>query len=264
MTVVIIGSGNVATVMGNRIATAGHRIVQVAARREEAAAQLAGEWGCGYTTRWEDITREAEIYIVSLSDRAMPGLGRMLSLPGRLVVHTAGAVAGAALLEVSDRCGVLYPLQSLRKEVRPYPEFPLLIDANREEDLPVIEAFARTIAGTVQRADDSARLKLHVAAVFANNFTNYLYTLSADFCRREEIDFALLLPIIRETAERIARYPPRDVQTGPAVRGDHATMERHLEILDKYNNMSELYRLFSAQIEVYYETPEGSGPKDRL
>jgi predicted short-subunit dehydrogenase-like oxidoreductase (DUF2520 family) len=249
--------------MGSKIFAAGHTVVQVAARREEAAARLAAEWGCGYTTRWEDITREADIYILSLSDRALSGLGGVLSLPGRLVVHTAGAVAASVLLAVSERSGVLYPLQSLRMEIRPYPEFPLLIDACREEDLTVIGAFARTIARDVQRADDGMRLKLHVAATFCNNFTNYLYTLAADFCRQEQIDFTLLLPLIRETAERIARYPPQEVQTGPAVRGDHETMERHLGTLDKYNNMSVLYRLFSTQIEEYYKTPPGSRPKDR-
>src|SRR5579871_3238447 len=145
MTVVIIGSGNVATVLGSRIAAAGHQLLQVAARREEAAAALAREWKCGYTTRWDAVDRGADIYIVSVSDRAMPGLSRVLSLPDRLVVHTAGAVPVSVLLPVSVRSGVLYPLQSLRKEIRPFPEFPLLIDANQPADLPIIESFARTL-----------------------------------------------------------------------------------------------------------------------
>ena len=238
--------------MGSRIAPAGHQLLQVAARREEAAAPLAREWGCAYTTRWADIDRGADIYIVSLSDRAIPEWARMVSLPDRLVVHTAGAVPGSALLPVSARSGVLYPLQSLRKEIRPFPEFPLLIDANQAADLPGIEAFAHTLSRQVQRADDSTRLKLHTAAVFVNNFTNYLYTLAVDFCRQEGIDFGLLLPIIRETADRIGRYPPQGVQTGPAIRGDGETMERHLEILDQYPDMSALYREFSARIEGYY------------
>ena len=94
MKVVIIGSGNVATVMGGRIMEAGHRILQVVARRAEPASRLATEWKCGYTTQWENVTREADLYIVSLSDRALEGLGAVLQLPGKLVVHTAGAVAG--------------------------------------------------------------------------------------------------------------------------------------------------------------------------
>jgi predicted short-subunit dehydrogenase-like oxidoreductase (DUF2520 family) len=172
----------------------------------------------------------------------------VLSLPGRLVVHTAGAVPGSALRTVSDRAGVLYPLQSLRKEIRPFPEFPLLIDALRPDDLPVIETFARTLARQVQVANDETRLKLHAAAVFANNFTNFLYTLAADFCEKEKMDFSLLLPLIEETAQRVERYPPPDVQTGPAIRGDRTTMERHLELLGRYPDMTEIYQLLSRQI----------------
>lgn len=253
MNIVIIGSGNVAAVMGSKIAAAGHRLLQVVARNESAAAALAAEWGCGYTTQWEAIEPAADLYIVSLSDRALAELDTKLSLPGRLVVHTAGAAPLTALAGVSERHGVLYPLQSLRKEIRPFPEFPLLIDAARREDEELLDAFARSFARQVQHAGDALRLKLHVAAIFANNFTNFLYTLSADFCRREGIDFSLLLPLIRETAERLERYDPRGVQTGPAIRGDQATMERHLEILTNYHNMSDLYLQFSDQIKEYYK-----------
>jgi len=247
----------VATVMGHQIAAAGHVLLQVMARNEAAAAALAAEWGCGYTTRWEELEPEADLYIISISDRALAELAGRLSLPGRLVVHTAGAVPLSALAAVSGRHGVLYPLQSLRKEIRPFPEFPLLIDAARDEDLAVLDEFARTIVRQVLPADDGLRLKLHVAAIFANNFTNYLYSLSADFCRQEAIDFSLLLPLIEETARRVERYDPRTVQTGPAIRGDRATMERHLETLTNYPNMSALYRVFSDQISSYYKKREG-------
>ena len=125
---------------------------------------------------------------------------------------------------------------------------------------PKIEAFARTIASQVQQTDDETRLKLHVAAILVNNFPNYLYTQASVFCAAEKLDFSLLLPLIRETAGRIAFYPPQDVQTGPAVRGDEPTIRRHLEILGNYKDLSELYRLFTIQIEQFYgvkENPAG-------
>lgn len=252
MKVVIIGSGNVATVMGSRIVAAGHTVLQVVARGEAAAAGLAREWGCAYTTKWTEVSREGELYLVALSDAALAGLGEVLQLPGSLVVHTAGAVAAEVLRPVSERYGVLYPLQSLRREIRPFPEFPLLVDAARPADLSLLEGFAHSFARQVQRADDASRLKLHVAAVLINNFSNYLYTLSAGFCQREGVDFTLLLPIIRETAARVERYPPQDVQTGPAIRGDAGTIRRHLEVLSEYDDIKELYRVFSGQIEAYY------------
>lgn len=252
MEVVIIGSGNVATVMGGKIVAAGHRIVQVVARRAETAAVLAREWECGFTTEWSQIAQGAGLYIVCVSDAAIHAVNASLRLPGRLVVHTAGAVTRAALAAVSDRCGVLYPLQSLRSDVRPFPEFPLLIDAAAPADLDVLETFARSIARRVQRAGDGYRSTCHVAAVLVNNFSNYLYTAADDLCRGEEVDFSLLLPIIRETAARLEHYAPKSVQTGPAIRGDAATIARHLEILAGHPAITALYELFSAQIAAYY------------
>jgi len=253
MKVVIIGSGNVATVLGGKIAAAGHKILQVVARRPADAARLAAQWECGFAADWADIMEgEAEVYIVALSDTALIEFGGRVRLPDRLVLHTAGAVSGSVLQAVSSHCGVLYPLQSLRREIRPFPEFPLLIDAEDPADLPVIEAFARTLTRQVEQADDEHRLRLHVAAVVINNFSNYLYTLAADFCRQEGVDFRLLLPLIRETAGRLEQYAPADVQTGPAIRGDEGTMEKHLVTLSNYKDLSELYRLFSIKIEDYY------------
>jgi predicted short-subunit dehydrogenase-like oxidoreductase (DUF2520 family) len=252
MKVVIIGSGNVATVLGDTIAAAGHVMLQVVARKEEAAARLGRQWGCDFATEWADIDPDADIYIVSLSDAAITVFGERVRLPGRFVVHTAGALSCKVLSAVSARCGVLYPLQSLRREIHPAPEFPLLIDAEDPADLPVIDAFARSLARQVQQADDALRLRLHVAAVVINNFSNYLYTLTADFCRQEGVDFKLLLPLIRETAGRLEAHAPADVQTGPAVRGDAETIATHLKILSNYKDLSELYRLFSIQIEAYY------------
>lgn len=252
MKVVIIGSGNVATVMGTAIVAAGHTILQVVGRRPEAAAALGREWDAQGITDWAAVRRDAELYIVSVSDRAIPGLSAVWRLPGRLVVHTAGAVPLRALTDVSPRCGVLYPLQSMRKEIRPFPEFPLLIDAVDPGDLTLLETFARSISAQVQRADDAYRLRCHVAAVLVNNFANFLFTLAHDYCDRERIDFGLLRPIIDETAARLEHYPPRQVQTGPAIRGDEATMQRHLELLAGYPSIKALYELFSAQIAAYF------------
>jgi len=260
MKVVIIGSGNVAAVLGGKIKLAGHTLVQVVARRAEPAALLAAEWGCGYTTRWEETDRTADLYLVALSDRALEELGNVLTLPGRLVLHSAGAVAASILTPVSARSGVLYPLQSLRAAIRPYPEIPLLIDANKPEDLPAIEAFARTLSPQVEQAGDDTRLKLHLAAILVNNFTNYLYILADRFCRQEGTDFSLLLPLINETANRLGRYPPEEMQTGPAIRGDHTTIEKHLKLLSNYKDIKELYELFTIKIEDHYHRKEISAP----
>ena len=252
MKTVIIGSGNVATVLGETIAVAGHPLLQVVARNEDRAATLARALGCAYTTRYPGIDPTADLYLVALSDSALDTLGRDLTLPGKLVVHTAGATPVGVLNTVSTRTGVLYPLQSLHATIRPFPPIPLLVDATRPEDLSVLEAFARTLSSQVRQAGDATRLKLHLAATLTNNFTNYLYTLAAGYCEQEKIDFSILLPLIRETADRLDRYPPGAVQTGPAARGDRDTIDRHLKLLNNYKEIRNLYELFTNLIEEHY------------
>jgi len=248
MEMVIIGSGNVATVLGNRFREAGYRIMQVFSRQPDHAAQLAEALQCGHTSRWEVLYRDADVYLVALSDDALSELSGVLSLPGKLVLHTAGAVPKEVLLDVSANSGVLYPLQSLRRELKPYPEIPLLIDANQEADRQRIADLARSISKQVAAADNITRLKLHLAAVLVNNFTNHLYVLASAYCRAEGADFSLLLPLIRETAERLSRIAPGEAQTGPAIRGDEATIERHLNIIDNYKDIKEVYTLMTRQI----------------
>ena len=248
MEIVIIGSGNVATVLGGKLREAGHRILQVYSRKPDHARALAEELQCGYTSRWEELHKDADLYLAALSDDALRGLGGEISLPGRLVVHTGGSVPKEALLEVSANSGVLYPLQSLRKELRPYAEIPLLVDANLAADEQRILDVARSISPQVGVADNDTRLKLHVAAVLVNNFTNHLYVLAEEYCRQEGADFRMLLPLIRETAGRLSRISPADAQTGPAIRGDDATIERHLQLISNYKEIKEVYDLMTRQI----------------
>lgn len=254
MDIVIIGSGNVATVLGVKIKGAGHSIQQIVGRSEAPATLLAAELSCPFTTDWKQVDLRADLYLVTLSDSSLSGLGGRLKLPDRLVVHTAGAVPGSVLSEVSQRTGVLYPLQSLRKEVRPFPEIPLLIDAARPEDGSLIETLARSISRQVEWADDETRLKLHLAATVVSNFSNFLFTLASDYCREEKIPFEILLPLIGETARRLHNYPPAAIQTGPAIRGDRDTIERHIELLSNYKDIKELYSLFTNKIEQYYHS----------
>jgi len=258
MKVVIIGSGNTATVLGTKIQEAGHTILQVVGRKEEHARSLATALHCSYVTKWTAVDPAGELYLVALPDDVLYGLGAVLSLPGKLVAHTAGTVPTGTLREVSNHCGVLYPLQSLRKEIRPFPEIPLLVDAGDRGDRTRLLDFAGTISKKVSEADDALRLKLHLAAVVVNNFSNHLYTLAADFCRQEKTDFSLLLPLIQETAGRLVHYPPGEVQTGPAMRGDRSSIDRHLSLLDNYRDIKELYSLFTNKIEAYYRNGENS------
>lgn len=250
MNIVIIGSGNVAAVLGRKFKAAGHTILQIYSRNASAASVLAYELDTESTNYKSLINRQAEFYLIAVNDDAIPEVTEDLRLPGKLVAHTAASVPKEVLKEVSAHYGVFYPLQSLRKEMVVLPEVPVFYDGSDETSRQKLEVLAHSIGQEkVTEAGDEARLKLHVAAVMVSNFTNHLFTLAADYCRKEGLDFKQLLPLIEETALRIRNVPPREAQTGPAIRHDGETIKKHLDILKDYPHLRNLYVLLTESIQ---------------
>ena len=171
MKVVIIGSGNVATVLGKIIQNAGHNIVQVLSRNEYNARMLANSFGCEYGNYLSAQYKEADIYLFAITDNALHHLNQHVQLHNRLAVHTAGSVSKDVLNSISEKYGVIYPLQSLNKTSTDLPEVPLLIDGNSTEVLKYLHEFANTLSNMVSAVNDEDRLKFHIAGVFVNNFT---------------------------------------------------------------------------------------------
>jgi predicted short-subunit dehydrogenase-like oxidoreductase (DUF2520 family) len=213
-----------------------------------AASELAYELGTESTNYWNVVSRDADLYLLAVSDIAIEEVKTELRLPQKTIVHTAAAVSKHILAGASTHYGVFYPLQSLRKELAHDPETPMLIDASDAATLQELETLARSISSQVVEADDETRAKLHLAAVFCNNFVNHLYRLAEEYCLREGLDFSLLKPLIRETALRLDEISPARAQTGPAVRGDGATIARHLSLLQSYPELKAVYELLSSSI----------------
>lgn len=249
MDIVLIGSGNVAAVLGRLMRSRGHRILQVVSRRHARAAELAEELGAAAADLSRPPLPDADIYIIALSDEAIASGAFTHRLPGKLVVHTAGSVPREVLKPLSERNGVFYPLQSLRRELPYFPEIPMLIDADGSDSLKILEALAESISSKYFRAADAERLKLHTAAVIVNNFTNHLYVLAEQFCAGSGVSFELLSPLIRETADRVRLLSPSLLQTGPAARRDLKTIEKHLELLSGFPEIQKLYRQLSESID---------------
>lgn len=252
MKVVIIGSGNVATVMGRLIQSAGHSVIEVISRNIHHASVLANELDAKANDDINAITQEADIYIMAVSDSAIEKIAGELLVENKMIVHTSGSVSKDILKNSSSNYGVLYPLQSLRSESVHIPVIPLLIDGNTDAATKSIVAFAESISEKVSVADDAQRLKLHVAAVVVSNFTNYLYTLTADFCKKEQVDFSVLFPLIAEVALRLNEYEPKKMQTGPAVRRDSATIEKHNKLLATYPELQKIYGEMTVSISNFY------------
>lgn len=250
MEIVIIGTGNTATVLGRKLKAAGHKIVQVFGRDTSAASKLAYELDTESTNYWNVVNRDADLYILAVSDIAIKEILDELQLSGKTIVHTAASVSKNVLKDAAQHFGVFYPLQSLKKEVGHLPDIPIIVDASDDSTLKELETLAHSISDQVIEAGDEERMKLHLAAVIVNNFVNHLYALAESYCNSEGLDFNLLLPLIKETAERINYISPSQTQTGPALRNDRTTIEKHLELLKKYPHLKKIYETFTESIYV--------------
>ncbi|MBK9937872.1 MAG: DUF2520 domain-containing protein [Chitinophagaceae bacterium] len=250
MDIVIIGSGNVAAVLGRKFKAAGHQIVQIYSRNASAASELAYEWDTESTNYKILINKNADVYLIAVNDDAIDDVLNELKLPGKVVAHTAASVLKEVLKTVTEHYGVFYPLQSLRKEMANLPDVPIFFDGSDEKAKNILAMLAHSIsAEKVVEAGDDARVKLHVAAVVVSNLVNHLYTLAEDYCRKEGLDFKQLLPLIEETAFRLRDTSPKLAQTGPAVRHDAETIHKHLDLLKNHPQLKNIYVLLTESIQ---------------
>jgi len=252
MKVTLIGSGNVATVLGRKITAAGHLVQQVFSPNDQHARELATKLQGEPISDWKKINQDADLYIVAISDPQLLQITDHILHFKKTIVHTSGSVPMEVLKPVSKNYGILYPLQSLRKELKSIPEITMLVNGNSRETLTLIYDFAKTIAKRVEAADDIARLKLHLAAVIVNNFSNHLYSLAEDYCKTEGVDFRLLFPLIEETANRLRNSSPKELQTGPAFRRDEKTIQKHLELLRHNPELKKVYLALTESIAKFY------------
>lgn len=250
MDIVIIGSGNVAAVLGRKFKAAGHQIVQIIGRNAAAASALAYEWNTVSSNYLSAVNRNAGIYLIAVADDAIPVVIKDLHLPGKVVAHTAASVPKEILKKVTNHYGVFYPLQRLRKEMKGLPDVPIFFDGIDELTKNTLEKLAHSISNVkVVEAGDDARLKLHIAAVIVSNFTNHLYVLAEEYCRKEGLDFRQLLPLIEETASSIKDISPKQAQTGPAIRHDKETIQKHIELLKDHPQLKNIYLLLTESIQ---------------
>jgi predicted short-subunit dehydrogenase-like oxidoreductase (DUF2520 family) len=243
---VIIGSGNVAQHLAKAIDASGQAtLVQLYARHPEKLAHLFP--GEKITPSLENLA-EADIYIISVTDDAITEVSSKLPFDGKLVVHTSGSVA-LEQLDGKNRRGVFYPLQtfSKNKDVN-FNKVPLCLESENEADYKVLETLANALSQTVYRIGSKQRQALHVAAVFVSNFSNHMYALGEAICRENTIPFGILNPLITETADKLSLLSPTQAQTGPAIRHDQKTIEKHLDFL-KDDNQRNIYKILTQSIQ---------------
>jgi predicted short-subunit dehydrogenase-like oxidoreductase (DUF2520 family) len=249
MRITIIGSGNVATHLGAAFKNAGHVIVQVYSRDLQNASLLAYHVRAEAIDDLNKINPETNLFVIAVKDDAIETVASALAKYQKLVVHTSGATSLQALLNHTKNAGVFYPLQtfSKTKEVD-FNRVPLCIEGADEQITLQLEELAHTITQSVYHINSAGRKTLHLAAVFACNFPNYLYYLAQQLLAEYELPFDLLRPLILETAQKVQDHLPIDVQTGPAIRNDEKTMAAHLQQLAEKPELQQLYKRLSQDI----------------
>lgn len=250
--VVLVGAGNVATHLGMALQRAGYEVLQVYSRTEASASALADQLKVPYTVSLEELSDEADLYIVSVKDAVLQSLlpSVVKGREGALFVHTAGSIPMNVWEGIVPRYGVLYPMQTFSKQrAVDFNSVSFFLEASSTEDLERLKTLASSLTPKVYEANSDQRMSLHVAAVFACNFTNHMYALCARLLDKYGMPFEAMLPLIDETARKVHQLAPKEAQTGPAVRRDENVMNKHLEILAEEPDLYGLYEKISKSIQ---------------
>lgn len=244
--IVIIGSGNVASYFAKTFHAAGATILQVYSRKMANARRLSKTVNAEAVNETGKLLPSADLFLIAVNDDALPELAKQLSVSKGMVVHTAGSVSMNVLKQFPQR-GVFYPLQTFSKDRQP-AAITLCLEASSKNGFAFLAKTAQSIGADVYPLNSEQRRAAHLAAVFACNFTNHLYAIAAELLEEKKLPFALLRPLIEETAAKIKTLSPAEAQTGPALRGDTAVMKKHLALLKKHPDWKKIYRRLSEDI----------------
>ena len=247
--VIIIGSGNVAAFFARNIASRGIEISRIISRNEKRGKSLAAEVSSLWSNDFSRPQDDGEIIISAVKDSAAKEVWGKCRFGNCLVLHTAGTLPLSALAAYAPNCGVLYPLQTISaaRELDSR-NVPLLIEADSPGNLERLRHFALALSDKVTEADSAVRGKLHLAAVFANNFSNLCFRIAWELAEKEGLDPKVLLPLIEESCAKLQVLSPAQAQTGPAVRWDENVIAKHLQLLETSPETAEIYKLLSKEI----------------
>lgn len=244
--VVLIGYGNVNSHLLKALSNSKKIVVAQVYTRSKVQLPVAHQ-SIPHTQDLNSL-KEADVYIMAISDDAILDFSKNLPLNDKLVVHTSGGVS-IDNLSKKNRRGVFYPLQTFSKNKSVnFKSIPICIEADNSKDKALLWTLGEAISDRVVNINSDERAKIHVAAVFVNNFVNYLYHIGQDILEEDGIPFDILSPLIQETAKKIEDLSPEKAQTGPAKRSDQKTIEKHRQLVNN-KSYKEVYDLLTKLIQ---------------
>ncbi len=250
--IVLIGSGNVATVIGLALRSKKCPIIQVYSKNRITAKKLSLLLHCPFTCDLKEIAPDADLYIIAVKDDAIRNIASRLRLKNKTVVHTSGSVSMDVLKRISVNNGVLYPAHGFNKRETFKKNIPFCIESSNNVVKHQLENIVKQLKGDIYHMDSAHRAVLHLAAVFANNFANHLWAVAERIISEAGIPYPLLVHLIEDNIDKLKKSKPSQHQTGPAIRGDRKVMKRQEEMLKKYPPpYLTLYKLLSKSIQEY-------------
>lgn len=249
MNIVILGSGNVASHIGKGFQALGYNIVQVYSRKQANALALASILNAQATDQVAHLHPDADLYLIAVADQAIAAVAEQMPKPSKgIVVHCSGATDMKVLARF-EKYGVLYPVQSLRKDMpTDLRSIPFGIEGSQKSVTDHLMCLMQHLSSACFLCNSEQRLTLHISAVFVNNFSNALFGIAYRMLEEQNLPFDLLKPIISATAQKVQEQRPQDVQTGPAARGDLETLKKHSQFLSKNPDWLDIYQQITEEI----------------
>lgn len=246
--IILVGTGNVAHHLGLALLDAGHEIVQLLGRNKEKTKALAKKLSVDFSVDFGELNKTADLIILAVSDNALAELAGKIDPGKALVVHTSGSVP-VDVLSALPNYGVFYPLQTFSKE-RPvdFSDIPIFVEANSEKNVRRLKNLALQLSPKVEICDSEHRKYLHLAAVFACNFSNHMYAIAECLLEKHGLKFEHFAPLILETAQKAIDKKPKNAQTGPALRNDQNTINEHVALLADHPEYQKIYSFVSKSI----------------
>ncbi|TNF41112.1 MAG: DUF2520 domain-containing protein [Cytophagales bacterium] len=250
--IALIGAGNVAWQLAPALEDAGHEITEVYSRDLAKAIEVTERVYSAEAKDDLDFSEsKAQIFILAVKDSVIPEVADAVILPeGSILVHTSGTMPLDILgYSSASFTGIFYPLQSFTKGKKiEMDEVPFLLETEDEETLQKLKKLAKSLSPLVYTVRSKDRKAVHIAAVFASNFSNHMIRIAEEIMRRQGLDFEMLKPLIIETISKSLQIGAKKAQTGPAVREDYETLEEHFRFLNYNEQVAEIYRLISQDI----------------
>jgi predicted short-subunit dehydrogenase-like oxidoreductase (DUF2520 family) len=247
--IALIGAGKLATNFAFTLKKSGYSILQVYDRSVEPGKKLAGKVSASYIGNLNELTERADLYALAVSDSALKEIAEKIRLNDQLIIHFSGTADISVLKGSSLNYGILYPPQTFTiKPGSGFLNIPLCLEANNQESERILTKFAGTLSEKIFKVNSYQRTIIHLSAIFASNFTNFMYAVAEDLLTENDLPMDLLQPIIKKTASNARHKDIYGFQTGPAIREDLKIMKTHLDFLSDKPEYKKIYQILTDSI----------------